>query len=340
MGTHVSSCAQVVKEALLYARGFSSNSKHPSTVIIKGIEYNVGRILGEGANSFVYEGQDVRSGNLVALKRFLLNDQDQQPNQIMEEASLHRSLCPHPSIVTFYDSDVVELPGHPLPEVWIVMELCDDPSLANYINMRMSVKQPFAVREVYEICDCIVRIVAYLHSQSPPVSHWDIKAENFLFADSQNLKLCDFGSATRLYYAPKDAYQISIAEAELEEKMTLLYRSPESLDLWSKQRVDTKCDIWSLGVLVYLLVFFEMPFQPNTLEIIDGKPIRFRGEENTVPLEFRPLMEVVMNTMLVKDPSKRGDIFEVSNRLSAITLLPPVPRPRPGFQSSQRPRFE
>ncbi|KEG11468.1 protein kinase [Trypanosoma grayi] len=340
MGNSLSSCLDIVKQLILFGVGFNSTARHPYRVVIKGIEYTIDRVLGEGGSSFVYEGRDIRSGNSVALKRFVLADHLHQ-QCVLEEASLHRSLCPHHSIVTFYDFDVVECPDHLLPELWIVMELCEDPSLQDYINMRMMVKQSLSVREVYEICNTVVHIIGHLHSQSPPVSHWDIKAENLLFADSQNIKLCDFGSATRLYYQPKDAHQVAMAEAELGERMTLLYRSPESLDLWSKQRVDTKCDIWSLGVLIYVLVFFEMPFESNAMEIIDGTPHRFRqGGGITVSEEFRPVMQLVMEKMLVRNPEMRGDIFEVSECLSAITNLPPVPRPQPGFQSAQRPRFE
>ncbi|ESS60772.1 protein kinase [Trypanosoma cruzi Dm28c] len=340
MGNTLPACSNGMRRFLSYLGSFCCSFKHPTHVVIGGVEYNVERLLGEGGSAYVYKGRDTRSGNLIALKRFTLKDH-QYKTQCMEEVALHRSLCPHTSIITFYDSDIVKRPGPILPELWIVMELSEAPTLANYINIRMAVKQPFTIREVYEISHVVVGVIAHMHSQSPPVSHWDIKAENFLFEDSQNLKLCDFGSASRLYYEPQNALHVSIAEAELGERMTLLYRPPESLDLWSRQRVDTKCDIWSLGVLIYLLIFFEMPFEANVMEIMDGIPRRFReGNWEDVPREeFKPVVEIVGTMMLVKDPVKRADIFDVSQRLSALSHIPPIPRPRPGYQRPQDSRF-
>ncbi|RNF00770.1 protein kinase [Trypanosoma conorhini] len=340
MGGGLSSCSSGVRDFLSYVGVLPRNARHPASVVVGGIEYAVGQLLGEGGSAFVYKGRDVHAGNAVALKRFTLTDHNYQAH-CMEEAALHRSLCPHPAIVNFYDSGIVERPECPLPELWIVMECVEAPSLANYINMRMAVKQPFTIREAYEVGHALVGVVAHLHSQSPPVSHWDIKAENFLFEDSQNLKLCDFGSASRLYYEPQNALQVSIAEAELGDRMTLLYRPPESLDLWSRRRVDTKADIWGLGVLMYLLVFFEMPFEANAMEIMDGVPRRFcAGRCETIPEGFGPLIELVVTRMLVKEPSLRADVFEVSQRLSALSHISPFPPPNPDFQIPQRPRFE
>ncbi|ESL09905.1 protein kinase [Trypanosoma rangeli SC58] len=340
MGSSLSSCSSRMREFLSYVGVLAHNVKHPTSVVVGGIEYSVKQLLGEGGSAYVYRGWDVHSGNAVALKRFTLTDHKYQ-TQCMEEAAVHRSLCPHPSIVNFYDFGIVERLGCPLPELWIVMECVEAPSLANYINMRMALNQPFTVNEVYEICHTIVGVIAHLHSQSPPVSHWDLKAENFLFERSQNMKLCDFGSASRLYYEPKNALQVSIAETELGERMTLLYRPPESLDLWSRRRVDTKADIWSLGVLMYLLVFFEMPFEGNVLEVMDGTPRRFcEGKCEAIPERFEPFIELLVTRLLVKDPSVRADIFEVSERLSALSYMPPFPRPNRDFQSPQKPRFE
>ncbi|EPY27649.1 AP2-associated kinase [Strigomonas culicis] len=247
-------------------------------------------------------------------------------------------MSPSASVVTYYDSEVITRRNTSEPEIWITMEYCEGPSLQDYINTRIQLSESFSVKEVYEIIDNVVQAIGHLHSQSPPISHWDIKPDNFLFTHGGILKLCDFGSASRIYYEPKREAHISAAQDELNSKMTLLYRAPESLDLWSKQRIDTKADIWSLGVLIYVLVFCEMPFEANTVEIIDGVPRRFRSEINSCPEPFAPLMAVVMKTMLVKDPQKRADIFTVSEALSQITKLDSLTRPSEGLET-QRPRF-
>lgn len=339
MGNNVSFCPEPIQGLLtggaLWGGG---GGNHPTGVVVKGVEYTTIRLVGEGGYAFVYEGHDNSTGRSVALKRYCFPDNYQQQRAV-DEMALYQSLCPNDYIVEYYDSEVVFRSRTQQPEMWVVMEYCNGPSLQEYINTKISAQQTLPVQTVYAITNSVVHSIAHLHSQSPPVSHWDIKPDNFLYNSSGALKLCDFGSASRVYYLPRDPDEIAQAETELEARMTLLYRSPESLDLWAKQRVDTKADIWALGVLVYVLVFQEMPFEANTMEIMDGVPKRYRDNRNPCPSEYEGLMGVVRSMMLVKKPSERADIFTVSEELAKLSSFPAIPRPRPGFQSAQAPRF-
>ncbi|KPI87671.1 putative protein kinase [Leptomonas seymouri] len=338
MGNYVSLCPEPVQGFISsYGIGLSSSS-HPSGVAIKGIDYSVVKLVGEGGYAFVYEGYNNVTGQRVALKRYVFSAMSQQQSTV-EEMAIYHDVCPHDYIVTYLDSETLYRPGAPLPEMWVVMEFCDGPSLQDYINNRLQSSQSFSLREVYEIVDNILHAIGHLHFQSPPVSHWDIKPDNFLFMESGRLKLCDFGSATRQFYAPKSADEIAVTEAELGQKMTLLYRPPESVDLWSKNRIDTKADIWALGVIIYVLVFREMPFEANPMDVMAAVPKLYKNGEDCCPEEFKPLMELVRSKMLTKNPTDRADIFSISEELEKITELPSLPRPRPGFQSAQRPRF-
>ncbi|KAG5493771.1 hypothetical protein JKF63_01603 [Porcisia hertigi] len=339
MGNYISFCPDPL-HALIISYGIgATSSAHPPGVVVNGTDYSAVKLVGEGGCSFVYEGCNNATGERVALRRCVFTESEQQQGSL-DELSIHRDLCPNDYIVTYLDSGIVYRPGTPLPEMWVVMEFCEGPSLQEYINKRLQSPEPFSAGEVFEIVDNLVHAIGHLHSQSPPVSHWDIKPDNFLFTRTGRLKLCDFGSATRRFYAPKSAEEVSVAESELGSKMTLLYRSPESLDLWSKDRVDTKADIWALGVIIYVLVFCEMPFEANPMDVISAVPRRYKnGQESRCPEDFKALMDVVLTHMLTKKPADRADIFSISEELEGITQLPPLSRPRPGLLSAQRPRF-
>lgn len=333
-------CPEPVEALLSFwgARGANSQ-RHPSEIRINGRDYSTVRVVGEGGFAFVYAGVCNPTGQRVALKRYVFAE-DSQYQTSTAEISLYKSIPQHPNVVTYIDSDVVYRPHAPLPEMWTVMEFCAGPSLQDYINNRIALAQEFTVREVYELLHSVVGAIGHLHSQSPPISHWDIKPGNFLFADSGTLKLCDFGSATTAFYQVCSPEEISIAERELETRMTLLYRAPETLDLWAKKRIDERADIWALGVLVYALVFKEMPFEGSAAAIVNGVPKYFRdGTDDATPQELRPLMNLVKTVMLVKDPALRGDIFAVSEELSKVSLLSALQRPHPGAQAAQVPRF-
>ncbi|CCW60468.1 unnamed protein product [Phytomonas sp. EM1] len=338
MGNCISLCPDPVYNLLSSAGLIKGRGHHINEIIIKGVKYSTVSLIEEGAYAFIYEGFKNATGECVALKRYTLMEPSQE-QQVIEEIFIYRSLCPHKNIVKLYDSEIIHRPRTHLPELWMCMEYCHGPSLQDYINNRIHIKQDFSLCEVYEIMNHILHAIAHLHSQSPPVSHWDIKPGNFIFSSNGVLKLCDFGSSSRSYYLPRDLNEIEISERELESKMTMLYRPPETLDLWLKLKIDTKVDIWAFGVVLYLLVFKELPFEEAPLDIIDAIPKKYKNSTKPCPEEFRPLIAVVRSKMLVKNPSDRADIFEVSDAFSKISSLDPLQRPRPGLQSAQRPRF-
>lgn len=297
--------------------------------------YNLQRVLGEGGKAIVYECIDDVTKNRLALKRILRSLSSGSLDGSSDEILIHSSLS-HNTIVRYIDSESAPSSLDCSPDVWILMELCSGPSLQQHINNSILSNSYLSSREIYSIVDNLFQAVGYIHSQSPPITHFDIKPENFLLCNGI-FKLCDFGSSTTRYYQPRTAQEVLLAETELSTRMTQLYRSPESLDLWSAQKVDMKCDIWSLGVLIYTLIFGELPFDGSPLDIINGVP-KYQ-QRNSCAHELKPLLELVLSNMLVKNPSDRADIFELSSKFSLLSHFDPLPRPSPGFQLPQESRF-
>ncbi|EPY42072.1 AP2-associated kinase [Angomonas deanei] len=337
MGTYCSVCPEPVN-SLLRSFGINSFGTGVGTVSIDGVDYSTIRLIGEGGSAFVYEGVNTQNGAKVALKRCVFTEEEQR-KRALEEFEIYKSVSPAPYIVTFYSFTTVRRDRAPLPEIWSVMELCSGPSLQEFIGNRIQSAQRFTVGEIYEIVDQAVGAVCYLHSRSPPVAHWDIKPDNFLFAADGSLKLCDFSSASRKFYNPKTSSEIAVTESELESLMTLLYRAPETLDLWSKKKIGCKVDVWSLGVLIYVLVFLEMPFEASAADIVDAVPKKYKEDaEPGIDEGAKPLMDIVMKMMLVKNPEERADIFAVSNSLSKIMTISHS-YSSSGSQEPQKPRF-
>ena len=100
--------------------------------------------------------------------------------------------------------------------------------------------------------------VAYLHSRN--IAHRDLKPENFLFgmeSDFNSLKLIDFGLAKTV-----------TTSSELSTKTgTCYYVSPETL----RGSYNEKCDVWSLGVILFMMLSGYPPFDGDTdREILDS----------------------------------------------------------------------
>lgn len=163
---------------------------------------------------------------------------------------------------------------------------------------KLFVPPVFSTRTVIHVMREVAEALRHLHdAQSPPVYHWDVKIENVLFvvveppaaapspaegADQRHTDsfrglqflLCDLGSARRGQpLGPcTSAPAVHAAEAYLDETMTLLYRAPETIDLWSRKAVTEKCDVWALGVIAYVLLMGTMPFEASKAHILSARP--------------------------------------------------------------------
>ena len=113
--------------------------------------------------------------------------------------------------------------------------------MVHIMNDRM---RGFEVHDVVRIFEPIVSAVGFLHGQSPPIIHRDLKVENILVSSDRKAKLCDFGSATRKVMAPQTTAEIAQAEDEIQLNTTPQYRAPEMWDLYSRIPIDTKSDVW------------------------------------------------------------------------------------------------
>ena len=114
-----------------------------------------------------------------------------------------------------------------------------------------------------------------MHSQSPPIIHRDIKVENVLKGDNNDWKLCDFGSATSVSIQAGISLPVNLIrqlEDEIAECTTIHYRPPELCDLYSRNGINEKVDIWALGCLLYKLCYFVTPFENGgKLAILNAK---------------------------------------------------------------------
>lgn len=125
-------------------------------------------------------------------------------------------------------------------KVYLVLELCRNGELLD----KMLAKKSLTEKEAASILRVIVNAVDYLHRNG--VVHRDLKPSNILYADSsekpESLRIIDFGFAKQL----RDENGLLMTPC-----YTAHYAAPEVL---KKQGYDAACDIWSLGVLLYIML--------------------------------------------------------------------------------------
>ena len=224
----------------------------------------IDRYLSEGGFAHVYLVRIPKSNEnlpeIGVLKRVAVPDKEALANMRTEVETM-KKLKGHRHIVTYIDSHASQLKGGGY-EVFLLMEFCSGGGLIDFMNTRL--QHRLTEPEILHIFSDVAEGVATMHYLRPPLLHRDLKVENVLITtigSNRIYKLCDFGSTAPPRPAAQSAAEGRLIEDDVQRHTTLQYRSPEMIDVYRKQPIDEKSDIWALGVLLYKLCYYTTPFE-------------------------------------------------------------------------------
>jgi len=262
-------------------------------------QYEVEREIGRGGMGIVYLASDTRLDRHVAIKTLpphLANDPIVR-ERFLREARTAGALS-HQNIVPIHRAD--DIGGH----VFFVMGYIDGESLAQRVRRLGRVDPGDVVRVLIDVASAL----GYAHSRG--VIHRDVKAENILIeASSGRALVTDFGIARLAEAAPLTSTGQLLG--------TVYYLSPEQV---SGEKIDGRSDIYSLGVVAYLALSGQFPFDAELASAVlishvtkPAPPLLTRA-----PDVSRELADIV-DRCLAKEPSRRfADCAALADALSAI----------------------
>ncbi|KAL0710470.1 hypothetical protein Bca4012_017448 [Brassica carinata] len=215
-------------------------------------KYELGKLLGCGAFAKVYHARDLRTGQSVAIKilnkKKLLLANPSLANNIKREISIMRRLS-HPNIVKLHEVMATRT------KIFFAMEFVKGGELFNRISKHGRLGEDLSRRYFQQL----ISAVGYCHARG--VYHRDLKPENLLIDESgSSLKVSDFGlSALTDQIRPEDGLLHTLCG-------TPAYVAPEIL---SKKGYDgAKVDVWSCGVVLFVLAAGYLPFNdPNVMSM-------------------------------------------------------------------------
>lgn len=176
----------------------------------------------------------------------------------------------HPNIISFIET------YQDFKYYYLVMEYCSGGELLDRIVKSKHLNEA----ECCKIMKKLFSAVNYIHHKK--IAHRDLKPENILFSDESadsELKIIDFG-LSNIFMDPNDAKTLLDSSISFHTKVgTPLYLAPEVL----KGSYSVKCDMWSLGVIMYFLLSGKLPFLSNNeatlFQMIKKGIINFDSEE-------------------------------------------------------------
>jgi serine/threonine protein kinase len=135
-------------------------------------------------------------------------------------------------------------------EAYLLLEYCPGGHLLSKLNNRNGI--PLPLSDICRIFTQILDGVALMHDSSPVIIHRDLKLENILFSQDGLVKLCDFGSCAQGNTFLRSAEERSKAEEIISKETTQMYRAPEMVDLYMRDELTEKTDIWVCSPLLSL----------------------------------------------------------------------------------------
>lgn len=247
-------------------------------------QYKIKEIIGEGAMGTVYLAFDRTNRIHVALKVInekLMNDPDNRSRFEREGRIL--SKLRHPFVVKVYAT------GESMGRGYIAMEILKNGDLKTYLKNNFPLKQNDLERLMIGIAEGL----GYIHQQA--IVHRDFKCENIMLDDHSNPKIMDFGLSK------------SVLVTTLTQIGTIMgvlsYVAPEQI---TGTKIDKRSDIFSFGVVMYVLMTNRMPFRgENEIAMIhsifNDQPVK-PSEINSTVL---PLHEKIIMKCLQKNPDDR-----------------------------------
>uniref|UniRef100_A0A3B4A3Q7 non-specific serine/threonine protein kinase n=1 Tax=Periophthalmus magnuspinnatus TaxID=409849 RepID=A0A3B4A3Q7_9GOBI len=261
--------------------------------------YDIERTLGKGNFAVVKLARHRITKTEVAIKIIDKTQLDAvNLEKIYREVQIMKMLD-HPHIIKLYQ--VMETKNM----LYLVTEYAKNGEIFDYLAKHGRLSESDARRKFWQILSA----VEYCHNRN--IVHRDLKAENLLLDGHMNIKIADFGFGN--FFQPGEPLTTWCGSPP--------YAAPEVFE--GQQYEGPQLDIWSMGVVLYVLVCGALPFDGPTLPVLRQRVLegRFR-----IPYFMTEDCEHLIRRMLVLDPSKRLSVAQIKEH-KWMALDVPVTRP-------------
>ena len=253
--------------------------------------YKVIRLIGNGHFGKVFEGKHKVTNDIRAIKVIDIINEETELKDINNEIK-NMKICSGNNINSVKIYECYRYKNNLRNEVSIIMELCDN-NLQNILDKR---GKGFTCEEIYNIMSQLNNTFRIMYKND--IMHRDIKLANIVVKmnnENPNLnfiaKLTDYGISK----------QLMNTKGKTQGKGTIFTMAPEILK--EGKDYDNKCDLWSIGIIMYQLYFNEYPFKGATQVAIYNQ-IKNKGNKILRKTKNKNLDNLI-NRLLTIEPKER-----------------------------------
>jgi len=264
--------------------------------------YNFEKILGKGSFGLVRVISLKKEPEKKFALKIIEKDKVKEKVYLLEREIMILRSMDHPNIINFYET------YQDSKYLYIVMEFCSGGDLMDRILHKTHLEE----KDVCEIMEKLFSAINYVHKKK--IVHRDLKLENVLFSDKtadSEIKIIDFGLSAIVkakfhsFFSHETDHQHQDIPNDLNSKVgTPLYVAPEVL----KGNYSYECDIWSLGVIMFMLLSGDPPFLATTEEklfnVIEKGQFNFNSKAwQNVSVKAKDLLTKVLRVSPKKRPN-------------------------------------
>jgi len=260
-------------------------------------DFEILQILGKGSYGLVAKVRSKKNKKIYALKQIdLAKINTQKEKELCKQEIILLQQLNHPNINKYYQTIINN------NIINTIMEFMNNGDLKGFIEAHKKFKKPVREEEVWNILLQSMNGLQYIHERD--IIHRDIKPANLFMTNDKTIKIGDFGVSAKI-----SAIATSVRENCFNGTVvgTPVYMSPEML---GNEMYDKKTDVYSMGVTIYELCFFQPPrkavpsMEDGTLVFVN---IKKTANENAYSEQ---LLDII-DKMIELDPVKRPSSEEV-----------------------------